>query len=411
MDINEKRRKSKIKIRLTAVIVGVLSVLILTSIYVVGAKPNNKNNLIFTDILTTDVRTTVSSTGTLNPKGIVEIGTQVSGVVENVYVNYNDIVKKNQLIATLDTNLLKIAVNQAEADLIKTRSQYELTLKDLKSKEALFKNALISEYELDTARVSKDAGYAQYLGAQAGLDKAKTNLEYAYIKSPINGIVIDKSIEEGQTVASSLSSPTLFIIAEGLEHMEIHALVDESDVGKIKIGQKAIYTVEAYEGKEFYGTVREIRMNPTTVSNVVNYVIVLDSDNKDNLLFPGMTANIDFIIREEKGVTAVSNRATRFSPAEDIISKFNQKSGELKTKRKTDKLWYIDENGEIAAIPVTFGISDDQNTQIIGLPEDKMNIKVIAGIQISSKNNNSTKNTTNTNSNRNSNDRMPPPMF
>jgi len=232
MDINEKKRKSKLKIRLSAAIVGVLLIFILTSIYFVGTKPNNKNSLIFTTFLTTDVKTTVSSTGTLNPKGIVEIGTQVSGVVENVYVNYNDIVKKNQLIATLDTNLLKIAVNQAEADLIKTKSQYELTLKDLKSKEELFKNALISEYEIEAARVSKDAGYAQYLSAQAGLDKAKTNLDYAYIKSPIDGVVIDKSIEEGQTVAASLSSPTLFIIAEGLEKMEIHALVDESDVGK-----------------------------------------------------------------------------------------------------------------------------------------------------------------------------------
>lgn len=411
MDIKEKNRNSKIKIKLTAVIVGVLLVLILTSIYVVGSKPNNKNNLIFTDILTTDVRTTISSTGTLNPKGIVEIGTQVSGVVENVYVNYNDIVKKNQLIATLDTTLLKIAVNQAEADLIKTKSQYELTLKDLKSKESLFKNSLISEYELDMAKVSKDAGYAQYLSAQAGLDKAQTNLDYAYIKSPIDGIVIDKSIEEGQTVAASLSSPTLFIITEGLSEMEIHALVDESDVGKIKIGQKAIYTVEAYEGKEFYGTVREIRMNPTTVSNVVNYVIVLDSSNSENLLFPGMTANIDFIICEEIGVTAVSNRATRFSPAEGMIPGFDQKNRPTKNKRKSDILWYLNENGEISALPVTFGISDDQNTQIIGLPEDKIGIKVIAGIQVSGKKKNTSANTANTNSNNKSSVRMPPPMF
>nr|HPK62113.1 efflux RND transporter periplasmic adaptor subunit [Spirochaetota bacterium] len=353
---------------------------------------------------------TVSSTGTLNPKGIVEIGTQVSGVVENVYVNYNDIVKKNQLIATLDTNLLKIAVNQAEADLIKTKSQYELTLKDLKSKEELFKNALISEYEIEAARVSKDAGYAQYLSAQAGLDKAKTNLDYAYIKSPIDGVVIDKSIEEGQTVAASLSSPTLFIIAEGLEKMEIHALVDESDVGKIKSGQKAVYTVEAYDGKEFYATVREIRMNPTTVSNVVNYVIVLDSNNKDNLLFPGMTANIDFIIREEIGVTAVSNRATRFAPPEDMIRGFDQKNRAQRDKRKSDNLWYLNENGEITALPVTFGISDDQNTQIIGLPEDKMEIKIIVGIRISDKKTTATKENANTNSNRRFRGRMPP-MF
>ncbi|HOF00217.1 MAG TPA: efflux RND transporter periplasmic adaptor subunit [Spirochaetota bacterium] len=410
MDINEKKRKSKLKIRLSAAIVGVLLIFILTSIYFVGTKPNNKNSLIFTTFLTTDVKTTVSSTGTLNPKGIVEIGTQVSGVVENVYVNYNDIVKKNQLIATLDTNLLKIAVNQAEADLIKTKSQYELTLKDLKSKEELFKNALISEYEIEAARVSKDAGYAQYLSAQAGLDKAKTNLDYAYIKSPIDGVVIDKSIEEGQTVAASLSSPTLFIIAEGLEKMEIHALVDESDVGKIKSGQKAVYTVEAYDGKEFYATVREIRMNPTTVSNVVNYVIVLDSNNKDNLLFPGMTANIDFIIREEIGVTAVSNRATRFAPPEDMIRGFDQKNRAQRDKRKSDNLWYLNENGEITALPVTFGISDDQNTQIIGLPEDKMEIKIIVGIRISDKKTTATKENANTNSNRRFRGRMPP-MF
>ncbi|HNZ25876.1 MAG TPA: efflux RND transporter periplasmic adaptor subunit [Spirochaetota bacterium] len=410
MDINEKKRKSKLRIRLSTAIVGVLLIFILTSIYFVGAKPNNKNSLIFTTFLTTDVKTTVSSTGTLNPKGIVEIGTQVSGVVENVYVNYNDIVKKNQLIATLDTNLLKIAVNQAEADLIKTKSQYELTLKDLKSKEELFKNALISEYEIEAARVSKDAGYAQYLSAQAGLDRAKTNLDYAYIKSPIDGVVIDKSIEEGQTVAASLSSPTLFIIAEGLEKMEIHALVDESDVGKIKSGQKAVYTVEAYDGKEFYATVREIRMNPTTVSNVVNYVIVLDSNNKDNLLFPGMTANIDFIIREEIGVTAVSNRATRFAPPEDMIRGFDQKNRAQRDKRKSDNLWYLNENGEITALPVIFGISDDQNTQIIGLPEDKMEIKIIAGIQISNKKTTATKENTNTNSNRRFRGRMPP-MF
>jgi len=151
-------------------------------------------------------------------------------------------------------------------------------------------------------------------------------------------------------------------------------------------------------------------MNPTTVSNVVNYVIVLDSNNKDNLLFPGMTANIDFIIREEIGVTAVSNRATRFAPPEDMIRGFDQKNRAQRDKRKSDNLWYLNENGEITALPVTFGISDDQNTQIIGLPEDKMEIKIIVGIRISDKKTTATKENANTNSNRRFRGRMPP-MF
>lgn len=261
---------------------------------------------------------TVSSTGTLSAIGTVEVGTQVSGTLKQVLVDFNNHVKKDQLLAVLDKRVLKSAVQDARASLMKTTAQEELAQADFKRSKRLYDDKLVSEQEFVQAKTSLATAKASVISAETSLNRAQTNLNYADIRSPIDGTIIQRNVEPGQTVAASFSTPTLFLVAADLSKMEIQALVDESDIGQIRLDQSARFTVEAYPDNAFSGTVKQIRLQPTTVNNVVNYTVIVNADNPDHLLLPGMTATVDFIAQHLENVLLIPNAALRFKPTETM---------------------------------------------------------------------------------------------
>ncbi len=269
-----------------------------------------------------DLENIITSTGTLSAVGTVEVGTQVSGSVSHVLVDYNQGVTAGQVLAVLDTTMLSASVRDARATVMRADALREQAGRDLARADDLLDSELISDAEFEDAGTSSKSAEASLLSAVASLDRALANLSYAVIRSPIDGTVIMRSVEPGQTVAASFSTPTLFIIAEDLSEMEIRALVDESDIGQIKEGQNVHFTVEAYIDEEFEGTVRQVWLQPQTVQNVVNYTVVIDAANKSGLLYPGMTATVDFMIDEVRDVLLVSNAALRFQPSESMIEEF-----------------------------------------------------------------------------------------
>ena len=260
-----------------------------------------------------DVEIVVSSTGTLAAVGTVEVGTQVSGTINRVLADYNDKVIKGQILAELDTALFQASVTQSRASLAQAKAKLKQARAEYDRNLPLFQQGHLSAQEFLTYETERDTARASVLSAQADLDKALTNLEYACIRSPIEGTVIERSIEEGQTVAASYSTPTLFYIAEDLSRMQIEADVDESDIGQIRNGQKVRFTVQAYPDEVFTGVVSQIRLNPAVVSNVVTYTVVVDASNEKGLLLSGMTADMDFLAASAKDVLLVPNSAIAFA--------------------------------------------------------------------------------------------------
>jgi len=255
---------------------------------------------------------TVSCTGTLSAVGTVEVGTQVSGTIKKVLVDYNDRVVKGQILAELDLDLFKAAVDTAKASVISARALYKQAAAEYERNRPLFEQGYLSSQEILAYETEKETARAQLLSAKASVISANTNLKNAQIKSPISGIILERNIEAGQTVAASLSTPTLFIIAEDLSNMEIEASVDESDIGMVEKGQQVSFTVQSYPDGIFYGTVSQIQMNPTETSNVVTYTVIVDAPNKEGKLMPGMTATADFVVETAENELMVSNAALNF---------------------------------------------------------------------------------------------------
>lgn len=264
-----------------------------------------------------EIVNTITSTGTLQPVSTVDVGTQVSGIIDRIYVDFNDTVTKGQLIAELDRTVLAGALDEAIASRNRSKALYELARDEYKRNEPLLEKGFISEQEFARLRTEYITQEASLQSAEASVTKARTNLNYATITSPINGTVIERSIEVGQTVAASFSAPTLFVIAEDLGHMEILASVDEADIGGIRQGQEVRFTVQAYPDMNFIGEVKQIRLQPTTTQNVVTYTVVIATENPDGVLLPGMTATVDFVIEKAVNVLQVSNAALRFNPSGD----------------------------------------------------------------------------------------------
>lgn len=383
----------KIVVILIVVLISGLGVLYLTSIR------NNKTEgpYQFVEVTRGDLENVISSTGTLNPVGMVEIGTQVSGTIDRIEVDFNDKVHKGQVLAVLDTALLKIAVLDAKAGLARAQAQYKQAQAEYERNLPLFEKGYLSEKEFLPIRINVKTTQATVQSAQAALKRAQINIKHAIIRSPINGTVIQRTVEPGQTVAASFATPTLFIIAEDLSQMEIYAAVDESDIGQIQEGQSVRFTVEAYPDETFYGTVRQIRLQPTTIQNVVNYTVVVDASNRDSLLLPGMTATVDFVVEERKDVWLIPNAALRFQPTQEMITEFRKGLQErlsalpdslkqLAQQRRTQRgqlgggkmplpfqsgaqsdvarLWVLDEKGKLSVIPVRKGATDGLVTEI-----------------------------------------------
>ncbi len=280
----------------------------------------------------------VASTGTLQAVTTVQVGTQVSGTIEELGADFNSIVHKGQVIARLDPSLLQAQVEQSRANLVKSRADLEhnkVALDDAQQKytreKELASRNLVAQSDLDAAKVAVDSAQAQLQSsqasvsqAQASLNQSQVNLDHAVITSPINGIVIQRSVDVGQTVAASLSSPTLFIIAADLTKMQVNATIDEADVGRIRPGQHVTFRVDAYPTDDFIGTVSQVRLQPVVVQNVTTYGTIIDVPNDDLKLKPGMTANLRVEIARRDDTLRVPNAALRFRPTPDIFAALNQ---------------------------------------------------------------------------------------
>jgi HlyD family secretion protein len=266
-----------------------------------------------------DVEETVSCTGTLSAVGTVLVGSQVSGTIEKLYVDFNDTVKKGQVLIKLDRSLLNAEVLSANATLLKNQAELAQAEAEFERSKKLFEKGFLSESDYILAETSLQTARAAIQSSKATLKRAKTNQKYAVIKSPIDGTVIERNVDEGQTIASSFSTPQLFVIAEDMSRMQIEASVDESDIGLIKQGMEVRFTVQAYPDDEFTGTVRQVRLKPVTVSNVVTYTVVVDAPNDSGRLMPGMTATVDFIIDSRQQVLTVPNSALSFKPTAEML--------------------------------------------------------------------------------------------
>lgn len=315
-----------------------------------------------------DIMESITASGTINPLSTVSVGSQASGRIAEIYVDYNSVVKKGQLLALIDQENAKATVQQREAALEIAKAQVAVEENNIKyykkalnrisklnaSKYSTEKDLEAAERDYDNSVAQLALEQAQVKQAQASLNSAQTELSYTEIKAPVDGIVISKSVEVGQTVAASFETPEIFSVAEDLTKMQIEASVVEADIAKVKEGQKVRFTVDSYTDDYFYGTVTQVRNEATTTSNVVTYTVVIGIDNSDMKLKPGMTANVEIITAEEKGVMLVPNQALRFYIDDSDTA-----------KRYKDRGVWIIKNGHPERVTVKIGVSDDDNTQIL----------------------------------------------
>ena len=315
------------KKRIWLIILGIVVLAIVVAMIVKATKSANKELVIRTHVVGEyTVENTVTATGTIEPVETVEVGTQVSGKVEKIYVDYNDVVKKGQLMAELDKQTLNQSLSRAMASLTSAESQLNYSKLTYERTKQLYEANAATLAAYQEAQNSYTQAQMSKRNAQAAYDQARVDLAYAEIYSPIDGIVLDRAVEVGQTVAASFSTPTLFTLANDLTKMQVEADVDEADIGQVKVGQRVTFTVDAYMDEIFTGTVNQIRMKPTTTSNVVTYTVIIEAPNPDQKLFPGMTASVTIVTEEETGL-AVPAEAFNFTPDEAV----------LKAIRKADK--------------------------------------------------------------------------
>ena len=279
----------------------------------------NKYDFRFDNVSKGDLTVYVTATGTINAVTSVDVGTQVSGIISKLYADFNSVVKEGQVIAQIDPTFLQQSVKDAEANLERAKAQFADSKRILERTKVLYDKSLESQVNYDAAVTNFESNQAAVKQAEASLDRAKINLAYATIYAPINGVVIDRKVNVGQTVAASFSSPTLYTIANDLRKMQVQTTVDESDIGRVSIGQEATFTVDAYPDEKFSGTVSQIRLAPVSIQNVVNYTVIVDVNNDRLKLMPGMTANVKVLAASSHDVLRVPNMALRFQPPADVI--------------------------------------------------------------------------------------------
>lgn len=308
-----------------------LAVLILAAIvlgYYFLTKKNTSKISIETSVVTRGtLSNAITATGTVKPVTQVDVGTQVSGVVRKIYVDFNSKVKAGQLIAELDKVNLKTAVDEAKNNLNTANNQYEYLKRLFERQEGLYKNKNVSQVDYEEAQFNLANAKNTVLQRQTDLQRAQTNLAFANIYSPIDGVVLLKGVNVGQTVAASFSTPTLFTIAQDLKKMQVEANVDEADIGNVKQGLRVSFTVDAYPNEIFKGTVTQVRLNPTTTTNVVTYTVVVKADNPDQKLLPGLTATISIFTFEMDNVLMAEASAINFRPDREILSKYMAQKG------------------------------------------------------------------------------------
>lgn len=351
-----------------------------------------------------DLEAAVSATGTLGAVTTVQVGTQVSGQVSAIYADFNDRVRKGQLIARIDPTLQEQAVRDAQAGVERAQAELAQAQREYERNRLLHESKIVTDAEFGTIQSSLAVARAGVKSAQVTLDRARQNLSYTSIYAPIDGIVVERNVDVGQTVAASLSAPQLFLIAQDLSRMQILASVDESDIGLIQEGQKARFTVQAYADEAFTGTVKQVRLQSTTTENVVNYTAVVEVDNPGGKLLPGMTATVDFLTGAAEDVLVVPNAALRFRPTEEMLAQLggvrvdsarvrgaaagggqggsaSGASGGASGARSTSaaRLWYVGADGKPAVARVRTGLTDGQRTEVSG-EGLKDGMQVIVGV-------------------------------
>jgi HlyD family secretion protein len=369
-----------------------------------------------------DVESAVSATGTLSAVTTVQVGTQVSGKVTALFADFNDHVEKGQLIARIDPTLQQQAVRDAEANVARSEAELQRAQQEYDRNKTLFEQKVITETEFNTVQYNLAVAKAGLRSAEVSLERARQNLAYTAIYAPIDGIVIERNVEPGQTVAASLSAPQLFLIANDLARMRILASVDESDIGSIKPGQSVTFTVQAYPDERFHGVVQEVRLQSTTTENVVNYTVVVEVDNASGKLLPGMTASVDFQVAKAATVLKVPTAALRVRPPDRMLAEVGETGGPGQAQAQGSRgpaaggpparaqgggspafgsrpggqggrgagragggrnamarLWYVDAQGKLHVTRVRTGITDGTSTVVQG-PEIKAGMQVIAGV-------------------------------
>ena len=403
-------------------LIGVPIVLILAGFAFWRISPNGGDGIgyRFATVERGDLEATVSSTGNLQARTTVQVGTQVSGQVSEIYADFNDRVQAGQLIARIDPTLLEQEVLSAEANLERSEADHVQQKREFERFQELFESRVVTEVEYNAAEYSFATATANLKSAQVNLDRARQNLRYSEIRAPIDGVVIERNVDVGQTVAASLSAPQLFLIAEDLSQMEILVSVDESDIGLIKEDQVVRFTVQAYAEETFQGSVRQVRLQSTITENVVNYTAVVEVNNDSGALLPGMTATVDFLVETATDVLLVTNAALRFRPSDEMMAALQARrqaeGGTQGTSGGTDAgaaadtgegaetgsgvgagagmgqgagrpegsvlppmLWFLDAAGELDASRVQPGLSDGQTTEVEG-SRLEAGMQVIVGI-------------------------------
>ncbi|BFO66728.1 efflux RND transporter periplasmic adaptor subunit [Chryseobacterium sp. KCF3-3] len=346
-----------------------------------------------------EISNSITATGTIQPVDTVAVGTQVSGIIKNIYVDFNSTVKKGQLLATLDPDLLQFQSEQIKANLQNAKSNLAYNEININRQSQLYKVGAISKADYDVATNQYNVAKAQVGSVNAQLSTANKNLSLTNIYSPIDGTVLNRNVSEGQTVASSFSTPTLFSIAKDLTKMRVRASVDEADIGNVKVGQKATFTVDAFPDETFDGEVSEVRLHPTVSSNVVNYTTIINADNSSLKLKPGMTANITIYTQVLDNIMKIPVAATSFRPDSLVIKKYKvnapfangkkHEKGQWKNPNKGTEnkneaaVWVIAKDSTISRKKIKTGMDNDTEIQVIsGLNK---NDNIITGYKVLSK--------------------------
>lgn len=368
----KKLRISKIWIAVVVIVIVAVAAWAMS-----GGKKEEDINFKEEKVALKTLQNSVTATGTIEAVTSVTVGTQVSGIVNKLYVDYNSQVKKGQVIAELDKTNLLSELNTAKANLASAQSSLNYQAANMERYKTLYKKGLVSADEYENALLTYRQAKVQVASSKENVQRAQTNLGYATITSPIDGTVISKSVEEGQTVAASFNTPELFTIAKDLTNMQVVANVDEADIGNVKEGDRVTFTVDAYPDDTFEGTVKQVRLEATTTNNVVTYEVVISAPNADLKLKPGLTANVTIYTQERSGVLAVANKALRFTPTKETVGK-DIKIVDCKGK---NKVWTLNGN-TLTAHPVTIGQSDGINTEITkGLKQgDKIVTEIVVNV-------------------------------
>lgn len=351
----KKKIFSKVWIAMILVVVIAVAVWLLS-----GGKKEEQINFKQEKVATHTLQNSITATGTIEAVTSVTVGTQVSGIVNKLYVDYNSVVKKGQVIAELDKTNLISELNTAKANLASTESNLSYQSANMKRYQTLYKKGLVSADEYENALLAYRQAKEQVASSRENVQRAQTNLGYATITSPIDGTVISKSVEEGQTVAASFNTPELFTIAKDLKNMQVIANVDEADIGGVAVGNRVNFTVDAYPDDTFEGVVKQVRLEATTTNNVVTYEVVISAPNADLKLKPGLTANVTIYTKEQANILSVANKALRFTPTKETVGK-DMKIVDCKGK---NKVWTLNGN-TLTAHSVNIGQSDAMHTQII----------------------------------------------